>query len=56
MDSWAHKSVVRDLYILLHLLNELSISISGSSINPTSYMGRYLKQVLEQHPPEVLAG
>ena len=24
--------------------------------HPTSHTGRYLKQVLEQHPPEVLAG
>ena len=24
--------------------------------HPTSHTGRYLKQVLQQHPPEVLAG
>ena len=24
--------------------------------HPTSHTGRYLKQVLKQHPPEVLAG
>ena len=24
--------------------------------NPTSHTGRYLKKVLKQHPPEVLAG
>jgi len=24
--------------------------------HPTSHTGRYLKQMLEQHPPEVLAG
>ena len=24
--------------------------------HPTSHTGRYLKQVLAQHPPEVLAG
>jgi len=24
--------------------------------HPTSHTGRYLKQVLKQHPPEVVAG
>ena len=24
--------------------------------HPTSHTGRYLKEVLKQHPPEVLAG
>ena len=26
------------------------------AVHPTSHTGRYLKQVLEQHPPELVAG
>ena len=31
-------------------------TLEGVAVHPTSGMGKSLKQVLERHPPEVLAG